>query len=505
MLLFCFRITFFSLFLSVAHAQTDSLGKANERESASAVSVLYTLGDFLYSYASNKPEEECKQIALKLIREGLYSSNMTIPNDLEGEKEQVQLIEYGKKLRTLSAGKWEVKLSNFKLNQLAFDKLRRKHFLIVKADKITSFESIEAETGDTLIEEKIQPLVFYFRFDRLNNISSNFKIFGIVKPGQAFKLEPLAEEVEWWLALPEPWKAFFRRTYKLPEFPAEVELIHLLNRSSVSLEGATFLNDASPLNRFKKLHSLNLRKSNFSDFKQLKDLRYLHELFLEGSKVTSFEGLDSMLYLRKLTASKLGIVSLEPLRKVPNLEELDLSENMIEDISALQNHTKLQKLNLSMNDKIRNAQPLARMRVMQELSLAKIDIKDLSILKDMIFMDKLNIFNTGITTLEPLRQLVKITSLNVGYNLVTSLDPIKGMFFLQHLNIGGTAVADISVLGNFKFLKTLDCANNPKLTTLGPVIKLEDIQELKCFYTKIDKNEVQQFKKRHLRCRITFY
>jgi hypothetical protein len=491
-------------FAEFGYSQVDSLGLPTVGEKASIQSVVYTLEEFLQVYSSNKSEEECKQVSLKLIKEGLSKPQISIPNNLDSSKTKISLLEYAKRLQKASAGNWNTSISITKWNQLANDKLRNKYFTIVHANLITTIESIDA-SGDTLEEEKIEPLLLYFRFHKIQTISNNFRLFDIIKPGQKLALEPLPENISWWLGLDKAWQDYFRKHHKLPEFPSEVDLLHLLNKGNISLEGATFCENLFPLKKFKKLHVLNLRKSNFSDFNQLKGLDYLHELYLDGSKVKSFNGLDSLKWLRLISAPKLGITSLEPLRRVPNLIELDLSENNIEDISPLESLKKLQKLDLSLNDKIRDVQPLARMRVMNDLSLAKIDIKDLSILKDMAFLDKLNIFNTGITSLEPLRNLTKLSSLNIGFNVVHTLEPIKGMFFLQHLNVAGTAISEMDVLGKFIYLKSLDCSNNPSLTALGSVTGLDNIEELKCFSTKIDKGEVQHFKKKHGRCRITYY
>lgn len=494
-----------SLLVFMAHAQVDSLGKPNAGEKASAFSALYQMDDFLNKYAGDVPEADRRASATKLIKESLSSATITFPNDLDqsGEKDY-SLGDYAKKLTAASAGKWTVHLSNFVPNQLAYDKLRRKYFLVVKATKTTEIESIEEGTGDTLVEEKVQPLLFYFRLDRIQNVSSNFKIFAIAKPGQAFELEPLPEDVEWWLSLDKEWRDYFRKSAKLPEFPAEVELLHLRNKTAISLEGSSF-KKLDPLKKFTNLQSLNLRNSQVSDLTQLKEFSKLNILYLEGTKVTSLQGLETLTGLRILTASKMGITSIEPLRKLVYMEELDLSENAIEDISALEGMSNLKKLNLSLNDQIRDVQVLRKLRTVQELSLAKIDIKNLEILKEMEFLDRLDIFNTGITSLEPLRGLTKLSRLSIGYNVVNTLEPIKGMLFLTHLDVPGTGISDLAPLGNFKFLRHLDCSNNPRLTSLGPVIGLDDVEELKCFYTKIDKDEVQQFKKKHVRCKITFY
>lgn len=491
--------------IASTHAQVDSLGKPNEGEKGSAYSALYQLSDFLGKYAADETEENRKQAALKLLKEGVSKAELSLPNDIDGsDKKEYTVMEYGKRLTTSSNGKWSVKLANFSPNQLAFDKLRRKYFLVVKANKITEFETIEEGTGDTLIEEKVQPLLFYFRFDRTQNISSNFKIFAIAKPGEPFKIEPLSELVEWWLTLDKQWKEYFRKSAKLGEFPAEVELLHLINKNTISLEGSTF-KKLDPLKKFLKLQVLNLRNSAIDDLTQLQDFDKLNILYLEGTKTKSLKGLEKLTSLRILTAAKMEITSIEPLRNLIYLEELNLAENKIDDITPLEGMVNLKKLNLSLNDKIRNVQPLARLRAVQELNLAKIDIKDLSILKEMVYLDQLNIFNTGITTLEPLRGLTKLSGLDIGFNVVNSLEPIKGMAFITYLNVAGTAITDLNTLSNFKFLRRLDCSNNPRLTALGPVVNLDDVEELKCFYTKIDKNEVQQFKRKHVRCRITFY
>lgn len=485
-------------------AQVDSLNIPMEGERASVQSVLYALEELLNTYSSNRSEEECKQAAMKLIKEGLCKSQISLPNDLDTNKPKLPFLEYAKRLQKASSGKWRIALENVNYGRLAYDKLRHKHFVIVRADKKTTIESVDS-AGDTLEEDKIQPLLFYFRFDKIQTVSTNFRLLDIELPHQKFALEPLSENVDWWLGLDKDWQDFFRKQNKFSEFPSEVELHHLLNKAHISLEGVVFLKDLEPLKKFKKLHILNLKNTNFSDMSQLNGLRFLHELYLDGSKVKTLDGLDTLRWLRVLSAPKLGLKSIEPLRNLPNLMELDLSENDIEDITPLESLLKLQKLDLSLNDKIRNVQPLARMRVMQDLALAKIDLTNLDILKEMKFLDKLNIFNTGITSLEPLRDLTKLSVLNVGFNVVNTLEPIKGMFYLLNLNVAGTAISDLGVVGNFAYLKSLDCSNNPRLTALGSVVGLSKLEELKCFSTKIDKDEVQQFKRKHLRCRITYY
>ena len=487
-------------------AQTDSLGFPNAREKASAFSALYDLQDFFNCYARDTSGVKRKEAALKLIKGGISSTKLTIPNDLESEEHKVlPVLDYAKELGKISNGKFTIKLASFHPYQMGFDKLRRKYFLVVRAEKISSIESIEPGTGDTLVEERAKTLFFYFRFDRMNNVSSNFKIFAVAKPKEQFRLEPLTEEVQWWLKLDSAWKVYIRKSYKMPEFPAQIEIVHLTNRSALTLENQKFFKDLIPLNSFKKLEILNLKNSAAKDLNEISDLKLLKELNIEGTKITSLEGIENLVRLKKLWGGKLGLNSIKPLKRLKLMEELYLGANDLEDISHLEDMANLKKLDLSLNTKIRNVSVLSKLYALQELSLAKIDIQNLDVLKQMDQLYKLNVFNTGITSLEPLRVLTKLSTLDCSFNVINSLEPIKGMAFMQNLSIAGTAVTDLNTLSNFKFLKKLDCSNNPRLTALGPVVNLNDVEELKCFYTKIDKNEVQQFKRKHVRSKITFY
>ncbi len=503
------KSTFFFWLICVSlngFSQTDSLGFPNVREKASAYTALYALQDFLNCYARDTSEVKRKEAALKLIKGGISSTKITLPNDLDTDEQKVlPVLDYAKELGKVSAGKLTIKLSSFHPYQMGFDKLRRKYFLVVRAEKISSMESIEPGTGDTLVEERVKTLFFYFRFERMNNISSNFKIYAVAKPKEKFRLEPLSDEVQWWLKLDSAWKVYIRKTYKMPEFPAQIEIAHLTNRSTISLENQIFFKDLTPLVSFKKLESLNLKNSSAKDLNDISDLVLLRELNIEGTKIVSLEGIENLVRLRKLWAGKLGLNSVKPLKRLKLIEELYLGSNDLEDISHLEDMANLKKLDLSLNTKIRNVSVLAKLYALQELSLAKIDIQNLEVLNHMDQLYKLNVFNTGIKSLEPLRVLTKLSALDCSFNVINSLEPIKGMLFMQNLSIAGTAVTELTTLGNFKFLKKLDCSNNPRLTTLGPVVNLDEVEELKCFYTKIDKNEVQQFKRKHVRCRITYY
>jgi Leucine-rich repeat (LRR) protein len=139
------------------------------------------------------------------------------------------------------------------------------------------------------------------------------------------------------------------------------------------------------------------------------------------------------------------------------------------------------------------------------LSFRKIEIKDLTPVQGMTNLVYLDCFNTGITSLEPIRNMQKIFHLDLSSNKVTSLEPIKNYQYIINLYLSYSSVSDLSVVSGFSLLRELEIYGCPQITSLGGVQKLEYLKVLKCFYTKIGKDEIQRFKKNHPNCAITYY
>src|SRR5690606_1100939 len=104
-----------------------------------------------------------------------------------------------------------------------------------------------------------------------------------------------------------------------------------------------------------------------------------------------------------------------------------------------------------------------------------------------------------------IRHLTKIFHLDLSNNKVTSLEPIRNFRYIINLYLNYSSVADLSVVDDFYLLRELELAGCPQIASLGGVHKLENLIVLKCFYTKIGKDEVQRFKKNHPNCAITYY
>lgn len=523
-------ILFILLLSSSAFSQIDVLLPVTAIEKKEIVRILGEYGQFMHLMSDSGKVAEKKAASVKFLKENLDNANIFVINDLDSNSKNEDYLNFFKYTQKLPEAlpknvKTSIITRTAWMDKVKYDKIRRYYFVEARAEKVFQwYELSERQVPDTLaitdslatdsLPMKVvydtiprfwkQKLSFYVKFDRANNISRNFKLYAISKAGKEPKLEPLPELITWWLGLDPEWKAVFRKRFpKMEEYPREFDVMKVTSLSEVDLSGSK-ISDLEPLRKFTYLQKLNIANTPVKNLEPILGVKALKELDFSMTKVDTLKGLNQLTNLEKLYFKGIGIVDISPVQHLTKLLELDCSENEIEDISAVKNLTFLEELDFSLNIRIKDISAVSELVTLNKLAMRKIDIRNLDHLRKLENLVYLDLFNTNITSLEPIRHLKKIMHLDLSHNKITSLEPIKNYQYIALLYLASSSVVDLSELKGFINLREIDISKT-LIETLGPLHKLEYLKTLKCHYTKIDKNEVQRFKKNHPGCAITYY
>ncbi|MFN6945567.1 MAG: leucine-rich repeat domain-containing protein [Cytophagaceae bacterium] len=519
----CFILLFLFTFLSFrSSAQVDVLNvpsPAEKNEVLQAIKAYSALINIMRTDNDNLR----KKISTEFSKRYLLHHNMHVWNDTDpkaGPDDNVRIFAYTMNLNTAYPPTHSIVLNpdQAKLSKVKYDKIRRYYFIeteVVKSIQWTEIkdtlvainDSIAADTviarKDTISHSIDMPLVFHIKFDKYGNEARDFKILGITHPQGKPVLDALNPLQTWWLEMDPEWKSYIRTQHKLDEYPTILEIQRVTGTYELVLTNSKFKN-YSGLSHFKNVQKLDLEGAAINTLEDIKGMTGLRVLNISKTNINDLSGIESLTNLEELICRGQKIKSLAPLKGLKNLIELDASENELEDIEALAGLENLKKLDISLNYSLKDIKPVSGLVNIEKLAMRKLEIKTLEPIRNLTNLIYLDCFNSGIETLEPIRNHRKLMHLDCSHNKLTSLEPIKNHVFITDLLIAGTNIADLSDIKDFQYLRSF-IGNNSSLTSLGPLHKFDTLLEIKVHYTRIDKNEIQRFKKNHPNCKITYF
>lgn len=132
------------------------------------------------------------------------------------------------------------------------------------------------------------------------------------------------------------------------------------------------------------------------------------------------------------------------------------------------------------------------------------DSNHLITLKPLIILSKLEILeipNTGIEDIFSLKNLIYLKKLVLNCNSIKNIKSLSGLKNLKILNLSLTEVKDLTPLENLYNLEKL-YLNENTINSLKPLYKLKKLKILSIVGTKINKKEIEDFKKINKNCLV---
>lgn len=236
-------------------------------------------------------------------------------------------------------------------------------------------------------------------------------------------------------------------------------------------------------------------------------------VLLAGCNNTQFE-IDGQVYdydVQNLKISDTVLFSFEDLQKCKSLESLTLKGNCIssdEDIVELSKLTGLKKLHIKgVNLSEKELSPLANLTELEELTLTDCEItqaNDISFISSLKNLSKLDLSYNKICDISCVSTVKNLWYLNLSNNYIESVSAVGQLENMEKLYLDNcnNKTDDISVIGNLKKLTTLSlnkCAlddisfvseltelrelflnDNPDISDLTPLSKLDKLEVLLC-------------------------
>ena len=304
---------------------------------------------------------------------------------------------------------------------------------------------------------------------------------------------------------------------------SNLQLLSNLNLSN------TNISELNALTSLRNLVHLSISGTNISECSSINNLNSLSDFNLSKTKFTSLMSIDSLLSIQNLNIDSTNIVSLEPLSRYENLTILQANNTSISDISPLvslknlkviycDNSDVTMEIANSFMDKnpkclvIYNSQELLNWwnNLNKEWKSIFKDTYNISLpitkekLHQLINQTKLSVaYNRKIKSLQPVRMLHRLEEIDIQQTQINDLTPLAGLTNLEIINLNQTEVTTLESISSLKNLSTISFENT-EVTSLSPLTNSNSISNIYCDKSRINTNEVIEFKKSHPACLIVY-
>lgn len=220
---------------------------------------------------------------------------------------------------------------------------------------------------------------------------------------------------------------------------------------SIKIGGKEISLDATSVD----LMGLNLKDSDISELKKLKNLTYVN---LSNNNLTDISVLGNIPTLTGFAASDNNIKDISFIKNLPKLDNIVMNNNKIKDISAFSKLTAIKKIWLCDNY-ITDISPIAGNKGLTEVGFnncadpaTQIGISDISALKGMKKLKHLCLQNTGIEDISPLSSCPSLEELALAQNWITDYSPLTSLKNLKTVYLDGNPKMTYGIIETFEGL-----------------------------------------------------
>jgi len=292
---------------------------------------------------------------------------------------------------------------------------------------------------------------------------------------------------KWWEDMSAEWKKVFYEDLKTDK-PGVEKLHRLSMKKELTVSGKSAIVSLEPASKFIHLTNLDISGTGISDLEPVKNLLDLQTLNCKGTKITKLDALSNLKRLIKLDCSNTQTVSLSPLANCDNLETINADKTQISELSGLSKLGRLKKLyadNTKLNKEVvnrykkENGTCLVVYRT-EELNKwwAEIDAEWKKIFGQYVeYKDK--------PDREQIHQIAILKEIDIkAHNSISSLKPLLMLEDLEVLKFSDTRITDLEEIIALKNIKELVCPRNP-ITNLQAIRAFKNLEILDISNTQV--------------------
>ncbi len=180
------------------------------------------------------------------------------------------------------------------------------------------------------------------------------------------------------------------------------------------------------------------------------------------------------------TLNDKGIRDLTGLEFAINLQELSIERNQVSDLSPIAGLSKLRLLDI-INNQIFDLFPIAELKELRYLTINHNPISDISVMAGLTQLSHLQMSHiSGVSDISVLAGLINLQTFHCWGSPIIDMAPLVNLPKLEILDLCGAKLANIPSLENLESLKTLylvDC-NISDLSSLSSLSSLEHFTKL---------------------------
>jgi Leucine-rich repeat (LRR) protein len=368
-----------------------------------------------------------------------------------------------------------------------------------------------------------------------------------------------AELINWWMELPEAWKAYFSDRVSDIHHPEKEELHKLTRIKNIDLSGIKEITTLQPVLNLSILNRLDCSGTSVRDIDPLRKLADLNFLDFSNTEVSDISALARLTNLNELRFDHTAVTDISSIMKLDELKLVycdDTPVNRRQVVEFINTHPDclivyhteelqqwwdtvpgvwklLAEKYIKTNEKLNREQlhEIARLRKIDlsdfpEMARQSFQIKSLESIQQLIFLQELSFTNTGITSLEPLRGMKSLKVLRCPNNPIETLEPLSEVSNLEELDVQNTPVRSLEFLSTLDNLKKLNCSGtlikslkgveylqsleelecyNTAIRSLKYAGNLENLRLIKCYNTRISKRTIEKFRETHSGIEVIYY
>lgn len=159
------------------------------------------------------------------------------------------------------------------------------------------------------------------------------------------------------------------------------------------------------------------------------------------------------------------------------LTRLKVIEQAITDITGLEYATNLEQLGLYKNYELSDIRPIADLRKLSWLSLARTQVEDLGPITNLINLKVLYLWSTPISNIGPLESLTQLVEINAAGCQISDITPLGNLTKLKSLWIPNNQIKDITPLKHLTQLTILNLSSND-IVDVSPLVNLTNLEKL---------------------------
>jgi len=358
------------------------------------------------------------------------------------------------------------------------------------------------------------------------------------------------ELLKWWDSLTENWQSIAHSRMKLSTPVTKEQLHQIISIESVNLAGNTAIKSLKPLRMLYRLEELDVSGCQIDDLSPLSGLNNLKYININNTNVASVEELANLHNLEYLYCERTKVADIMPLTNCKNLEVIYadnsllttevvvpfkkksvcnvvyqteklqmwwqnmvaywhniLKENLnIENEPGreqLQAMVDLKSIEIKGNTDIKSLEVLSLFNLLKVVEISNTRLSDFSAISFLPSIKKLSIPNNPVFNISSISRMTGLEELNLENTSVDDLKALESLTQLKSLNIAGTRVSNLKDISNLKNLKVL-IINNTSIRTLKHIDNI-DLDELKCYNTKLKSSKIEDFKALHPDCEVVYY